>query len=193
MVETVIVMGIFLLIILALTTFQKNIFQFNKFASDSLTTIQDGRVILRTMVRELRSMSQASNGSYPILQVGTSTITFFDDTNTDGLKEQIRYFTTGTNLKKGVIVPSGNPLTYNPAAETISTLAYNVKNATTTALFEYYDANYAGTSSPLTLPTTITNIHMIKINLMLDVDPNRSPLPRMYTSQVSLRNLKENL
>lgn len=193
MVELLVSLGIALLIILAVTDFGRNIFVNNKFAADSLTAIQDGRAILRVMVRELRSMSISNNGSYPILQVATSSITFYDDTNTDNLKEQIRYYIEGTSLKRGSITPSGTPAVYNSAQEKITVLAYNVKNASSTPLFEYFDSNYAGTSSPLTLPTTLTNIHLIKINLMLDVDPNRSPIPRTYTSQVNLRNLKDNL
>jgi prepilin-type N-terminal cleavage/methylation domain-containing protein len=193
LIELLISIGIFSLIIVALGMFQRNVFQFNKFGADSLVTIQDGRTILRNMVREMRPMSPANTGSYPISSISTSSVTFFSDTNSDNLKEQIRYFIEETNLKRGTITPSGSPLSYDPTSESISILAYNVKNSTTTPLFEYFDANYTGTSSPLTLPTTLTNVHLIKINLMLDVDPNRSPIPRTYTSQVSLRNLKDNL
>jgi hypothetical protein len=38
-----------------------------------------------------------------------------------------------------------------------------------------------------------TNVRLIKINLMIDVDPNRAPVIKTYTSQVSIRNLKDNL
>jgi hypothetical protein len=50
-----------------------------------------------------------------------------------------------------------------------------------------------GTSSPLTQPVITTNVRLIKINLMIDVDPNRAPVIKTYTSQVSIRNLKDNL
>jgi hypothetical protein len=50
-----------------------------------------------------------------------------------------------------------------------------------------------GTSSPITQPVTPTDVRLIKINLIIDVDPNRAPVIKTYTSQVSIRNLKDNL
>ncbi len=193
LVELLVVLALFSLLIIGISTFQRNIYVFNRFANDSLVTIQDGRIIIRVMVREMRSMSQANNGAYSIAQAATNTFTFFSDTNSDGLKEQIRYFINGTTLRKGSITPSGSPLSYNPNNEVFLTIASNVKNSTSTPLFDYHDSNYAGTSTPLALPANITDIHLVKINLLLDVDPNRAPTPRLYTSQVSLRNLKDNL
>ncbi|MEK7213824.1 MAG: type II secretion system protein [Patescibacteria group bacterium] len=193
LVEIIVTVGIFGLIMIAVSSFQRDVWIYNKYSSDSLSSAQDARVILRTMVKELRSTSPSNNGAYAIAQAGTSTITFFSDTDSDGLKEQIRYFISSNILNKGFIKPSGSPATYNPANEIITTLAYNIKNATSTALFEYFDSLYTGTSTPLTIPVTVTQIHLIKINLMIDADPNRAPMPRVYTSQVNLRNLKDNL
>ncbi len=191
--EIVVVVGIFGLIVIALSNFQRGVIMNNRYAQDSLSSAQDARNILRVMVRELRTASPANDGSYAIATAATNTIAFFADTDGDGLKEKVRYFIATTTLKKGSIKPSGSPLTYNSANETFSFLAYNVKNATSSPLFEYYDSNYAGTSSPLVQPVTVTSVHLVKINLMIDSDPLRAPLIRTYTSQVNLRNLKDNL
>lgn len=191
--EIVVVTGILGLIVFSVGSFQKNILDYNKFSQDSLSSAQDARNILRVMIKELRSASLANDGSFAIIQAATNTITFYSDTDGDTLKEKIRYYVATTTLMKGSIKPTGNPLTYNSANEVFSTLAYNVKNATSTALFEYYDSLYAGTTTPLTQPVTVTNIHLVKINLMIDADPNKSPLIKTYTSQVSIRNLKDNL
>ncbi len=192
--ELLVVVGITSIIVLALTSFQKDIFFNNKFAADSLSSAQDARSILRTMIAELRVTSPSSNGAYAIAQAATSSITFFSDTDGDGVKDQIRYYLTGTTtLKKGVVKPTGSPLVYNSANETFKTLAINLKNSSSSPLFEYYDSGYAGTSSPMTYPLDITRIRLVKINLLIDADPNRSPIPRTYTSQTSLRNLKDNL
>jgi prepilin-type N-terminal cleavage/methylation domain-containing protein len=191
--EILVVVGILGIIVVAITTFQKNVITNNKIANDSLSAIQDARTILRVMTKELRTASPSNNGAYPIAQAGTSTITFFSDSNGDGVKEQIRYYLTGMTLKKGSIVPTGSPLVYNSNNETFTTLAYNIKNATSTSLFEYFDSSYTGTSSPLTQPVTTTNVRLIKINLTIDSDPLRSPISRTYTSQITLRNIKDNL
>ena len=191
--EIVVVVGIFGIIMVAVSSFQRNVFVYNKFSQDSLLSAQDARNIIRIMVKDIRAASPSNNGSYAIAQSATSTLTFFSDTDGDGSKEQIRYYIATTTLMKGSIKPTGSPATYSSENETFSTLAYSIKNATSTALFEYYNNTYAGTSSPMTQPVNVTNIRLIKINLMIDADPNKSPIPRLYTSQVSLRNLKDNL
>lgn len=191
--EIVVVVGITGLIMAAISSFQVNIINNNKYSMDSLSSAQDARSILRTMAKELRSASPGGNGSFTIVQAATNTISFFSDIDGNGTKEQVRYFVTSTTLKKGLIAPTGSPLTYVPANEVISTLAYNVKNNATSSFFEYYDNTYAGTSSPLVQPVNVTQVRLVKINLIIDADPNKSPIPRTYTSQVSLRNLKDNL
>lgn len=193
LVETLIVMGIVSVMAITITRFQLNILNYNKSGHDSLQSAQDARSILRVMVAELRSTQPGSNGSYPLTQAATSSITFFSDTDDDGLKEQIRYFLATTTLKRGVIVPTGLPPVYNPAQEKISYLAYNIKNGTSTALFQYFDNTYTGTTSPLAQPVNVSSVRLVKITLLIDADPNKSPLPRSYTSQVMLRNLKDNL
>lgn len=193
LIEIVVVIGILAVIAISVGAFQTDVFKNNKFSMDSLNTTQDARSIIATMVKELRSASPGSNGSFTIVQAATNTITFFSDVDGDVLKEQIRYYLATTTLKKGVIKPTGNPPTYNSANETFYYLAYNIRNSSTTPVFEYYDSNYMGTSSPLTQPVTTTQIKLVKINLMIDVDPNKAPVIKNYTSQVSIRNLKDNL
>jgi prepilin-type N-terminal cleavage/methylation domain-containing protein len=193
LVEALVVASILLLLMLAMTSFQKDVFYTNSIQQGSFTVIQDARTILRTMAKELRSASTGGDGSYPIVIAATSTLTFFTDTNNDGVKDKIRYFLATTTLMKGVIVASGTPVTYNPSLEKISYLASNVKNGTSTPLFDYFDGSYNGTSTPLTQPVSVSVIRLVRMTLVLDVDPNRSPLPRTYVSSVTLRNLKDNL
>lgn len=193
LVELVIVIGILGIIMVAVASFQTNILTNNRYSFDSLSSAQDARAILRTIVRELRSTSPGNNGSYAISTAATSTIVFYSDTNGDGIKEQIRYFIATTTLKKGVIIPTGSPLVYNTNNENITILAYNVRNSTSSPLFEYFNENYSGTGSPLTQPVVVTSISLIKISLLIDSNPNKAPALRTYTSQVNLRNLKDNL
>lgn len=194
--ELVVVIGILGLIMIAISTFQVNVIKNNRYAQDSLITLQDGRVIIRTMIKELRSVSPSNNGAFPIIQASTSTISFFSDIDGDGSKEQVRYFiASSTVLKKGIIRPTGTPSVYNSASEVITIIANNIKNSSSTPLFTYYNSSYDGTSTstPLTYPLVLANVHLIRVDLVIDVDPNRSPIPRTYTSQVNLRNLKDNL
>jgi prepilin-type N-terminal cleavage/methylation domain-containing protein len=193
LIEITVVIGILGVILVVVSEFQVNIFKHNKYSADSLQSAQDSRSILRVMVKELRTAKLGNNGAYPLIETATSSITFYSDIDADGLKERIHYYIASTTLYKGVIKPSGNPYTYNSAQEKLSILAYNIKNATSTSLFDYYDETYSGNSSALTQPINTTDVRLIKINLMIDADPNRSPIPRTYTSQVMLRNIKDNL
>lgn len=169
--EILLVIGILGAILVVVSSFQTNIFKYNKSASDSLQNSQDSRSIIRVMVKELRSAKQGSDGSYPIVQAGTSTLTFYSDIDADGVTEKVRYFisttTTPFTLQKGIIKAG--------AEETFSILSYNIQNGTSTDMFEYY-----GLSS--SIAESIADIKMIKINLLNS---------RLYTSQVLLRNLKD--
>lgn len=192
MAEIVVVTAIFGIISVAVGNFGSEIFNFNSIASSNLTAQSEGRKVLKTMVRELRSVSPSSIGSYALSQVATSSIIFYSDIDDDGLKERVRYFLQGTDLRRGTIKPSGDPLVYDLGNENLSTIVTGVTNDAT-PIFEYFDQNYNGTSSSLLEPVQATSVRLIKINLILDKDPNKAGGIINVTSQVTLRNLKDNL
>lgn len=191
--ELLITVGIIGLIAVVLGTFQGDVFFFNSVIQDDLTAQMDGRRAIRKMVSEIREASPSSLGSYPIAAAATSSVTFFSNVDNDILKEQVRYFIQNKNLMRGVIKPTGNPLSYNSGSETFETSVKNIANSTSTPLFEYYDTNYTGTTTPLVFPVSLTAVRLVNIELLIDRDPNRSPIPLNVTSQVSIRNLKDNL
>ncbi len=192
LVETIVAVAIFTSIFLAVMNFGQSIFSFNRSAEQNLSAQSDARKILKTMVKELRSVSPSSLGAYPISQVATSSVTFFSNIDSDADKEQVRYFLQGNELKKGVINPSGSPLTYNSANEQVLTLIRDVVNGVDPT-FEYFDASFTGTSDPLTIPVQATQVRLIRITVRIEKDPVQSLGPVTATSQVFLRNLKDNL
>jgi hypothetical protein len=166
--------------------FQKDVFSLDTFLSSSLTAQDEARKVLKNITAEIRPLSPSSVGAYPIAEANPTSFIFYSDINNDQLKERVRYFLSGTTLKKGVIKPSGTPLTYNPANETIKEVIHDVKSGTN-LIFEYYDKNYDGTT-----PIDILAVRLIKITIVIDKDPNKSPGPITLTTQVSTRNLKDN-
>lgn len=192
LVETLIAMFIIILIGLAIVNFQLDIFSLNKITNNNLVAQEDARGALKTMSSEIRSMSPSSLGAYPLMEVSTSTLTFYTDTDDDSLRERVRYFLTGTTLKRGQIKPTGNPLIYNSANETTKELIHNVANATS-SIFSYYDTTYDGTSSALPQPVNILPVRLIKINVIIDDNLLKSTPPLNMTTQISIRNLKDNL
>lgn len=190
LVEVLFGVSIFILIIGVLTLFSRNIWVYNSSVSLGLVNADAGRQVLKTMVSEIRTASDANTGAYAIGAAGNATFTFYSDIDDDGLKEKVRYFRAGTTLQKGATKPTGSPLTYSSLNEKISTLAYNVIN---TSIFEYYDKNYDGTTAPLSSPVNIPAIRLIKIIITIEQDPNRPPAPKTFSTEVSIRNLKDNL
>lgn len=195
LVEIIVAVAIVGLITTVVGGFQRNVFYYSGVARDSLLTSQDARSILRTMTTELRSASPSGTGAYPILSAGTSSISFYSDVDRDGTKDLVRYFASSTKLYRGVIIPSGFPLVYLAANEKLTLLSSNLRNTASSSIFTYYDGSYNGTSSTtaLTQPVAVSTVRLIQINLILDVNQNNLPISRTYTSQITLRNLKDNL
>jgi hypothetical protein len=189
-IETLFGIAIFVLIVGALTLFSKNVWVNNSFISAGLVDTDAGRQVLKTMVAEIRTASTSDTGTYLINQAGASSFTFYSNVDSDVLKEKVRYFLSGTTLQRGVIKPTGSPLSYNAGNEKISTLLQNVQDS---SIFEYFDKDYDGTTAPLSFPINIPNVRLVKITITTDSDPNRPPAEMVFSTQVSIRNLKDNL
>lgn len=192
LVEIIIVIGISAIVFMGVFNFGQGIFSFNSSAQKSLGAQAGARRVLKTFTKELRSASPSSLGAYPIVLASTSALTFFSNIDSDIYKEQIRYFLQGRVLKKGVVKPSGSPLTYNMANEQVYTMIEDIQNGAT-PIFEYFDSTYAGTSTPLTQPVAPTSVRLIRITVKIEKDPNKSQGPLIAETQVFLRNLKDNL
>jgi len=190
--EIIVVTAIASLIFLSVFSFGDSIFSFNSNSQKNLSAQASARRVLKNMVKELRSASPSSLGAYPISLASTTAVTFFVDLDSDGYKEQVRYFLEGTELKKGTIKPSGTPLIYDPADEEVAVLIKDINNGVT-PIFEYFDSSYNGTGSSLVQPVQITQVRLIRITAIIEKDPNKSLGPFIVTSQVFLRNLKDNL
>ena len=193
LVEVLVAMGISVVILVAVSAFEANIFTYKDSITGTFNTVQNVQIILKTMAKELRSASISSDGSFAIGQAGTSTVTFFVDLNNNGIKERVRYTLASSTLYKAVATPTGSPLSYSGITESTSTLLRSVSNGTSTDMFQYFDATYDGSQAPLSQPVTLTTIRLIKISAVLDSGTIQAPSTKTYTTQVMFRNLKDNL
>ncbi len=191
--ELLVAMAIFVVVMVAVTTFYVNILNYQSTVSGSYQTAQSAQIILKTMLQELREVEPAANGAYPLVLAGSTTITFFCDPDNDGTAEELSYTLIGKTIYQVVIQPSGSPAVYNSANQSTTTIFTNVVNGTSTPVFQYFDTNYNGTSTPLVQPVTTTAVRLVRVNVTLDFDPTHSPAPTTYTIQASFRNLKTNL
>lgn len=174
----------------ALTYFSRNIWIYGSYVSTGLNESQNGKTAIKKMTYEIRGASSSNTGAYAISLATSTDFTFHSNIDDDGLIERVRYFLSGSELRKGVIKPTGSPLTYNSANETLSTL---IPDVTSTSIFSYYDENYDGTTTALTSPINIPAIRLVKIIITTDKDPNRAPAAATFSTEVSIRNLKDNL
>lgn len=193
LIELIISIFIISIITVTVNTFAKDIFSLNYFLQSGLNAQLDSRHIVKVIVTELREAGPSATGSYPILLASSSAITFYSDIDNDGIREKVRYFSSGSSIKRGVVAPTGSPLTYVDANEKLTTIISGYVASSTLPLFQYYPSSYAGTSSPLTYPVDIPSIRLVKVTVIIDSDPNKSPVQIQTTSQVSVRNLKDNL
>jgi prepilin-type N-terminal cleavage/methylation domain-containing protein len=189
-----VLIAVFVLAVLggAVGLFQKDVFSLNDIISGNLASQQEIRQAFKSMSSQIRSMSFSSIGSYPIGEASSFSLMFYDDVDNDGFKERMRYFLAGNILQKGVLKPSGDPLGYDPSNEVVVDLVHYIANGAT-PIFEYYDENYDGTTQPLIMPDALLSVRLIKITFITDKDPARNPGPLLMTTQVSIRNLKDNL
>lgn len=193
-IEVLIVSAIVAAVTGVVAMFSRNLFSLNDFLQQSLSIQRDAEAALRTMVAELRTASPSSIGGYPIESATSTGLAFYANVDADAYKERISYYADGASFKKSVIKPAGNPLTYSTstAQEFVSTILTGLVTSSSTPIFSYYDKNYAGTTSPLALPINVAAIRLVAISFIIDEDPSRLPPAVVASSQVSIRNLKDN-
>ncbi len=175
------------------TTFQKDIFALNTVLQGNLNAQLDARHLVKVIVTELRKAGPSALGAYPVAIASSTGITFYSDVTNDGVRDKVRYFVSGNTVRRGVISPTGSPFTYVDANEKLTTIISGFVSSSTAPLFQYFTSSYAGTSSAMTIPIDIPSLRLVKVTVIIDKDPIRAPSIIVVTSQVSLRNLKDNL
>lgn len=186
LIEIAVVLGIFGVTILAVGAFTSGVFRYNRILTSQLDTETQLRRVVAKFTKEARTASISSLGAYPLDAASPMSVTFYSNIDADNLKERVRYFLDATTLKRGVLKPTGSPLTYNPANEQVSSLVNDVRNSD---IFLYYDETYNGSSPPLTFPVILTAVRLIRFKLSIDSNLNEPPGPLDTETNVHLRNL----
>ncbi|MBI3304777.1 hypothetical protein HYZ80_00415 [Candidatus Parcubacteria bacterium] len=189
-VELMIAMAVLFAVGMVVAAFVSSTVRTSGFFSRRAAALQDGRRTLEAFGREFREAAASSIGSYPIEAASASSFTFFADVDADSFRERIRYFLDGTTLKKGITKPSGTPLAYNPATESVQPVAAHV--ATTTS-FAYFDGSYTGTQPPIVAPVDPVRVRYVVMTLVIDDNPDVPPDPVVLRLTATSRNLKSNL
>jgi len=192
LVEILVSVSIFAAIIVFIGGFQSDVFSLNRIIQSGLQNQSEAKKIIRPFANEVRSAATSNLGSYAIAETIETSFTFYTDIDSDGLREKVKYFLDNGEFTKSIISPTGQPLVYDQENEQIIKVVQDVVNYD---IFEYYDSLYDGTASSTALsqPVITSDVRLVKVTLIIDSDPNKPPAPIEVTTQVSIRNLKDNL
>lgn len=193
LIEILIASVIMLLVMFFLGSFFINIVNFKNFLDPLFTSHFETQAAIQEITPAIQTMSSSNVGSYPIAQAATSTFTFYSDIDGDDLIEQIRYFLADNILKKGVIKPTGNPLSYNPVNEKISEVIHDVVfRASTSTIFSYYDENFTGSEAALSQPVDISKIRVIGVEISVRPADSNAAISTTIL-KLTPRNLRANI
>lgn len=189
LIETLVVIFITSLVFVAASWAIITFYRANGFIMHQASAIQSATRGVETMVREIREASYADTGAYPVVSASNLEFVFYSDTDRDNSIERVRYFLDGTDFKRGEIEASGDPLRYEASDEFVATLSVYSRNDAGDPIFSYFDSSGAEISDL----NNITNITLVKVNLIVNVVEGRTPNEFNLRSTAQIRNLKTNL
>ncbi len=189
LVEAVVYIAIFSIVMMAVLQSVASFYQTNRYTLEQMSQLDIARKGVNTLIVGIRGARYSASGAYPVESGGINNITFYSDIDNDTVVEKARYFLSGTDLQLGVTKPAGTPPVYNPANESIFTVAEYVRNDATHAIFQYYDT----LGVLMTVPPVSINVRFVKVDLIVNVNPATMPNEFTLHSSAAIRNVKNNL
>lgn len=191
--EVLVVIFITSLLMLGVTAIIVFVFRNYREQIQALGNVYQLTLVSLRFANELRNASTGNDGSYAINQAAAQQFIFYSSYGATGpVVDRIRYFLSGTTLYKGIVAPTGSPLSYKLASETVLPVQAYVANGSS-PVFYYYDGNYGGTTSPMVQPVNVNNVKYVTINLSVITNPEVSSSTYPFVVGATLRNLKNNL
>jgi prepilin-type N-terminal cleavage/methylation domain-containing protein len=191
LVEILVSISIFSVLIILIALMFSNVFTGSKQQLLAVDNIEQSRLVTSQFLNEMRNATTGVDGSYALGQAGDSQIIFYAKTKGTNTVNRVRYYLSAGKLYKGIVVPTGNPLAYNLASESVKIAQNDVTNAT---IFAYYDDTYSGTQNPLSQPININSVKFIKINMTVKTQVKDNSNATFTVSEgVAIRGLKTNL
>jgi len=189
LIETIMTIVIFTIAIGLISGLIVMVYRTQSYTLEQSAAIAESRKGTETMVKEIREARPGDDGAYIIEKAEDFQFIFYSDIDKDAATERVRYFIQGTDFKRGVINPSTSwPISYPLGNEEISVLSRYVRNHP--PIFHYFN----GDGNEITeLPARLKDTKLMKVYLVINVDPNRPPQDFVLESSVQIRNLKTNL
>lgn len=183
LIEVLVTLAVVSLIMVSASNSVLALYKTNNTGTRALTQISSARSALTTLMADLRSVAYGNDGSYPIVSMSTSSLTFFSNTVNSIGATRFQYQIDGTTLSRSQ-VSAGTPPTYSgtPVSESLAT--YMRSSANSISLFRYYDRD----------GIEVTDMNRVKdvasILVSIDVLAPGMTTPFILTATTTLRNLK---
>lgn len=186
-VEMLVVIAVTAIVIAVITNSILSFYRANTNTLEQAVQVDEARRGVDRMVRDLREAAYADDGTYPLVAMSSTSVTFYSDVDRDYSAERVRYWLSGSVLRKGVVNATGTPPAYNSADEQVSVISEYVRNsAQGVSVFRYFNAS----STEVTAGTATTSIAYVQMNLVINVDQYRLPGEFTLRSNAAFRNLK---
>jgi hypothetical protein len=164
-----------------------NFYRDNDYVLQESEAVASARQGLAAATEELREASYGADGSYPLLNAATSSVTFYADLNNSGVVDEVTLTYLNGTLYQVVTAPTGSPPTYTGSTSTSTIATYLVNNGSI-PVFEFTSSTTALISTSTAV--NVANVYAIITTLKVDVDPNRSPAPYTLLSTAALRIIR---
>lgn len=186
LVELLVVIALLGTVGIALSGMIQFFYRGNLYLLEQTTALDSARRGVRDAVVSIREASYGDNGSYPIANAATSTLTVYSDFDDDNSIEQVRYVLNGNTLYRAVTNSAGLPPNYSGQPSSTSTIATYVQNGAT-PIFTYYDVDGVVLSAT---STDTTRVAAVRITLTVDLNPLRAPNLFTLEETTTLRNVR---
>jgi Tfp pilus assembly protein PilE len=191
LVEMVIIIGIYSILVLAITSSITALYKQNSYTLSQANEVENARRGMTQWNRDVKEMTTAEDGTFPIVVIEPHRLGYFSDTDQDESVEYVEYILATTTLTKYTYDAFGTPATYSTttpdSTEILSLYVQNINESINT--FEYFDN--AGAQLSSTSPQL--NVRYITAQIIVNIDAVRAPGEFLLKSSIAPRNLKDNL
>ena len=187
--ETIIVVSLFSMIMFAIMSSVASFYRTNSYSIAQAYEIFNARRGVQMMVRDVREMSFADDGTFPLARKEDHLIGFYSDIDRDDSVEYVEYevVAASTTLTKriynaGTGIPAYDLSTPDEVI-TISEYVQNINFGTST--FFYFNES----GDEVATGDSVTDVRYIQSQVIVNVDATRNPGQFMLRGGVALRNI----
>ncbi|GIW68220.1 MAG: hypothetical protein KatS3mg099_168 [Candidatus Parcubacteria bacterium] len=185
LIEALVIIALVGLVAAAMSNIVLAISRTHRYAFEQASAVNEGRRAIARMGDLVRTATYGEDGSYPLAEVATSSLTLYADEDRDGTVEKVRFWLSGDDLYETVASAQGAPPAYGSG--TTHVLASYLRNAEDNLpVFVAYDAQGA----QLPMPAPVLQVRTVHIQLIVNVARERAPGDFTITTTANLRNTR---